>query len=68
MPIPATHSSARGMRSARIAAFLTACVTVTGCGLVAAPCRVASAAIKIVPVVGHPAAVPTDACAEAIDP
>jgi hypothetical protein len=56
------------MRFARIAAVLTACVAVTGCGLVAAPCRVASAAIKIVPVVGHPAAVPTDACAEAIDP
>lgn len=68
MPIPATHSSARWMRFARIAAVLTACVAVTGCGLVAAPCRVASAAIKIVPVVGHPAAVPTDACAEAIDP
>lgn len=68
MPIPATHSSTRWMRFARIAAVLTACVTVTGCGLAAAPCRVASAAIKIVPVVGHPAAVPTDACAEAIDP
>jgi hypothetical protein len=39
-----------------------------GCGLAAAPCRVASAAIKIVPVVGHPAATPTDACANAIDP
>jgi hypothetical protein len=39
-----------------------------GCGLVAAPCRIASAAIKIVPVVGHPAAAPTDACANAIDP
>jgi len=39
-----------------------------GCGLVAAPCRVSSAAIKIVPVVGHVAAAPTDACAGAIDP
>ncbi|HEX4260805.1 MAG TPA: DUF6726 family protein [Acetobacteraceae bacterium] len=39
-----------------------------GCGLFAAPCRVGSAAIKIVPVVGHPAAAPTDACASAIDP
>jgi hypothetical protein len=44
------------------------CAMVSGCGLVAAPCRVASAAIKIVPVVGHPAAAPTDACADAIDP
>lgn len=39
-----------------------------GCGLFAAPCRVGSAAIKIVPVVGHAAATPTDACASAIDP
>jgi hypothetical protein len=39
-----------------------------GCGLFAAPCRVASAGIKIVPIVGHPAAAPTDACARAIDP
>jgi hypothetical protein len=40
----------------------------SSCGLVAAPCRVSSAAIKIVPVVGHVAAAPTDACAGAIDP
>jgi len=40
----------------------------SGCGLVAAPCRVGSAVIKIVPVVGHAAATPTDACASAIDP
>jgi hypothetical protein len=40
----------------------------SGCGLVAAPCRVGSAVIKIVPVVGHAAATPTDVCANAIDP
>lgn len=34
----------------------------------AAPCRVASAGLKIIPVVGHVAAAPTDACATAIDP
>ena len=39
-----------------------------GCAVAAAPCRVASAVIDIVPVVGHAAATPTDACAEAIDP
>jgi hypothetical protein len=39
-----------------------------GCGLVAAPCRVGSAALKIVPLVGHAAATPTDACANVIDP
>jgi hypothetical protein len=43
-------------------------LSLAGCGLVAAPCRIGSAVIKIVPVVGHAAAVPTDACAEAIDP
>jgi hypothetical protein len=41
---------------------------VSGCGLAAAPCRVASAGLKIVPVVGHVAAAPTDACANVIDP
>jgi hypothetical protein len=39
-----------------------------GCGLFAAPCRVSSAALKIVPVAGQVAAAPTDACANAIDP
>lgn len=43
-------------------------VVLGGCGVLAAPCRVASAVIKIVPVVGHVAAVPTDACAAVIDP
>jgi hypothetical protein len=45
-----------------------AMLMVGGCGVVAAPCRVASAGIKMVPLVGHPAATPTDACANAIDP
>ncbi len=43
------------------------CLPCTGCGLAAAPCRVTSAVIKIVPVVGGVAAAPTDACAEMID-
>ena len=41
---------------------------VTGCGVVAAPCRVVSAGLDMVPVVGHLAATPTDACADVIDP
>ena len=40
----------------------------SGCGVAAAPCRVTSAALDIVPIIGHPLAAPTDACAEAIDP
>jgi hypothetical protein len=40
----------------------------SGCGLAAAPCRLTSAVLKVVPVVGHTAATPTDACAQAIDP
>ena len=47
---------------------LLACLSVLGCGVVAAPCRVTSAVIDMVPVVGHVAATPTDACAAAIDP
>lgn len=48
--------------------LLLASVMVSGCGLAAAPCRVGSAALKIVPVVGHVAAAPTDACAGVVDP
>jgi hypothetical protein len=44
------------------------CVALAGCGVAAAPCRVASAGIKMVPLVGHVAAAPTDACAGVIDP
>ncbi|MBV8703146.1 MAG: phosphoribosylglycinamide formyltransferase [Acetobacteraceae bacterium] len=47
---------------------LLALLVLSGCGLVAAPCRVTSAALDIVPVVGHVASTPTDACAQAIDP
>jgi len=47
---------------------LLALLHLAGCGVVAAPCRVASAVIDMVPLVGHVAATPTDACAEAIDP
>lgn len=48
--------------------FLCLALSVGGCGLFAAPCRVASAGLKVVPVVGHAAATPTDACGDAIDP
>jgi len=52
----------------RAVVLLAFCSALAGCGLAAAPCRVASAALKIVPLVGHAAATPTDACAEVIDP
>ncbi len=48
--------------------MLLSLLALSGCGLFAAPCRVTSAAIDIVPVVGHAAATPTNACAAAIDP
>ncbi len=48
-------------------ALLLSLLILSGCGLVAAPCRITSAALKIVPVVGHIAAAPTDACADIID-
>jgi hypothetical protein len=38
-----------------------------GCGVAALPCRLTSATLKIVPVVGHAAATPFDACAGALD-
>ena len=48
--------------------LLAAGLSLGGCGVLAAPCRVASAVIKIVPIVGHAAALPTDTCAAVIDP
>ena len=51
-----------------ITASLLASFALSGCGVVAAPCRVASAGIKMIPVIGHAAAVPTDVCAGVIDP
>jgi hypothetical protein len=52
----------------KIAAVLLVPAVLSGCGVLAAPCRVGSAVIKMVPVVGHAAALPTDACAAVIDP
>lgn len=52
----------------KLGAALALAASLAGCGLAAAPCRVASAGLKIVPLVGHVAAAPTDACADVIDP
>jgi hypothetical protein len=55
-------------RLGALGVIIALCAVTTGCGAVAAPCRVASAGLKIVPLVGHVAAAPTDACANVIDP
>ncbi|WP_321574599.1 DUF6726 family protein [Paraburkholderia franconis] len=55
-------------RAALLASAVVLMAALSGCGLAAAPCRIASAGLKIVPVVGHAAAAPTDACADVIDP
>jgi hypothetical protein len=52
----------------RIGLILALPAFLGGCGVLAAPCRIGSAVIKMVPVVGHAAALPTDACAAVIDP
>lgn len=52
----------------KLAAVLLLPAVLGGCGVLAAPCRIGSAVIKMVPVVGHAAALPTDACAAVIDP
>ena len=69
-PQPGTQHRVPYRRS-RIACWsvlVALCAGFAGCGLAAAPCRIASAGLKIVPVVGHVAAAPTDACADVIDP
>ncbi len=57
----------RGRRPGGLALVALCALPLSGCGLFAAPCRVGSAALKIVPLVGQVAAAPTDACANVID-
>ncbi len=54
--------------SVRVLLLLMATGALAGCGAAAAPCRVASAGLKILPAIGHTLAEPTDSCASAIDP
>jgi len=56
------------MFSVRLFAILGLGFVLGGCGVAAAPCRIGSAVLDMVPLVGHVAAAPTDACASAIDP
>lgn len=70
MALEVRNTTRRGSigRLGALAVLFALCAGLTGCGLAAAPCRIASAGLKIVPVVGHVAAAPTDACADVIDP
>jgi hypothetical protein len=47
---------------------LMALLALPGCSILAAPCRITSAAVGAVPVVGGVAATPTNACGDVIDP
>ncbi|TDY25807.1 hypothetical protein B0G81_6293 [Paraburkholderia sp. BL6665CI2N2] len=70
MALEIRNTTRRGWtgRLCALGVLLALCAGLSGCGLAAAPCRVASAGLKIVPLVGHVAAAPTDACADVIDP
>ncbi len=69
MPTNQPNAPRSVMRWACRMAVLALCAApAAACGLVAAPCRVGSAALKIVPLAGQVAAAPTDACANTIDP
>jgi hypothetical protein len=61
-------SSRSVFASLRVIILLMATLALAGCGAAAAPCRVASAGLKILPAIGHTLAEPTDSCASAIDP
>lgn len=57
-------------RFIRVVAWLTlgvALLPLGGCALAALPCRLTSATLKVIPVVGHAAATPFDMCSSAID-
>ena len=47
--------------------ILAAAASLAGCGVVAAPVRVTSAAVKVVPVAGDVVAKPLDVTADTID-
>jgi hypothetical protein len=51
----------------RVLLILAAAASLAGCGVVAAPVRVTSAAVKIVPVAGDVVAAPLDVTADTID-
>lgn len=50
-----------------LAAAATLVATLAGCGVVAAPVRVTSSVVKVVPVAGDVVAKPLDATADVID-
>ena len=51
----------------RLAALVLACVTLSGCGLLALPFRVTGDVISVVPVVGKPLGRPIHAVGDVID-
>jgi len=59
--------SRRLIRAAAWLALGAAFVPLDGCAVAALPCRLTSATLKIIPVVGHAAATPFDMCSSAID-
>ena len=65
---PSPLPSEPPMTRLRLFAILLAALPLAGCGAAAAPCRIGSAVLDIIPIVGHAAATPTDACATVIDP
>jgi hypothetical protein len=51
----------------RVILALLMTASLAGCGVVAAPVRVTSAAVKVVPVAGNVVAAPLDVTADVID-
>ncbi|WP_035475714.1 DUF6726 family protein [Burkholderia sp. WSM2230] len=57
----------RLLRATAWLALGAALLPLDGCAVAALPCRLTSATLKIIPVVGHAAAAPFDMCSSAID-
>ncbi len=67
---PAPDDRRRGRRAGAmlvLTAVLALPLGVAGCGVVAAPVRVSSAVVKVVPVAGDVVAAPLDVTADVID-
>jgi hypothetical protein len=62
---PVFHATSRPSLALILSAI--AIVTLSGCSVLAAPCRISAAVVKTVPVVGKVVAVPLDVCADIID-
>ncbi|MEE8394155.1 MAG: DUF6726 family protein [Rhodospirillales bacterium] len=50
-----------------VLSFVMIAAFISGCAVVAAPCRITGAVVQIIPVIGDPIGEALEACGDAID-